>query len=172
MLQAQSQLKAIYKDNADTIIGNMDTSIFLGGKEPTTLKELSAALGKETIDTFNTGESRGREERQMEKILVYLGSDHVIQHPSFGVRENILKMTTDREVAVSQACEQDAAGVINTYYLDLDSLSVKAPERQVLSGFDGYDVVIPKEESSCYISICSEAALNSLVFTNASFVSQ
>ena len=47
--------------NADTIIGNMDTSIFLGGKEPTTLKELSAALGKETIDTFNTGESRGRE---------------------------------------------------------------------------------------------------------------
>ena len=61
VLQAQSQLKAIYKDNADTIIGNMDTSIFLGGKEPTTLKELSAVLGKETIDTYNTGESRGRE---------------------------------------------------------------------------------------------------------------
>ena len=61
VLQAQSQLKALYKDNADTIIGNMDTSIFLGGKEPTTLKELSAALGKETIDSFNTGESRGRE---------------------------------------------------------------------------------------------------------------
>jgi len=61
VLQAQSQLKAIYKDNADTIIGNMDCSIFLGGKEPTTLKELSAVLGKETIDTFNTGESCGRE---------------------------------------------------------------------------------------------------------------
>ena len=61
VLQAQSQLKAIYKDNADTIIGNMDARIFLGGSEPTTLKELSAALGKETIDTFNTGESRGRE---------------------------------------------------------------------------------------------------------------
>ena len=61
VLQAQSQLKALYKDNADTIIGNMDCSIFLGGKEPGTLKELSAALGKETIDTFNTGESRGRE---------------------------------------------------------------------------------------------------------------
>ena len=61
VLQAQSQLKAIYKDNADTIIGNMDTSIFLGGKEPTTLKELAAVLGKETIDTYNTGESRGRE---------------------------------------------------------------------------------------------------------------
>lgn len=108
----------------------------------------------------------------MEKILVYLGSNHVIQHPSFGVQEKILKMTTDREVAISQACEQDAAGVINTYSLDLDFLSVKAPEQQVLSGFDGYDVVIPQEETACYISICSEAALNSLVFTNASFVSQ
>ena len=61
MLQAQSQLKALYKDNADTIIGNCDSSIFLGGKEPTTLKELNQSLGKETIDTYNTGESRGRE---------------------------------------------------------------------------------------------------------------
>ena len=61
ILQAQSQLKALYKDNADTIIGNMDSRLFLGGSEPTTLKELSMALGKETIDTFNTGESRGRE---------------------------------------------------------------------------------------------------------------
>ena len=62
VLQAQSQLKAIYKDNADTIIGNMDTRIFLGGSEPTTLKELSAALGKETIDMFNTGVSKGSQE--------------------------------------------------------------------------------------------------------------
>ena len=61
VLQAQSQLKALYKDNADTIIGNCDSSIFLGGKEPGTLKELNQARGKETIDTFNTGESRGRE---------------------------------------------------------------------------------------------------------------
>ena len=61
VLQAQSQLKALYKDNADTIIGNCDSSIFLGGKEPTTLKELNQALGKETIDLMNTGESRGRE---------------------------------------------------------------------------------------------------------------
>ena len=61
VLQAQSQLKALYKDNADTIIGNCDCSIFLGGKEKTTLKELAETLGKETIDTFNTGESRGRE---------------------------------------------------------------------------------------------------------------
>lgn len=61
VLQAQSQLKALYKDHCDTIIGNMDSTIFLGGKERTTLKELSETLGKETIDTFNTGESRGRE---------------------------------------------------------------------------------------------------------------
>ena len=61
VLQAQSQLKALYRDNADTIIVNMDARLFLGGSEPTTLKELSAAPGKETIDTYNTGESRGRE---------------------------------------------------------------------------------------------------------------
>ena len=61
ILQARSQLKAIYKDNADTIIGNMDSQIFLGGSELTTLKELSTALGKETIDLYNTGENRGRE---------------------------------------------------------------------------------------------------------------
>ena len=59
VLQAKSQLKAIYKDNADTIIGNMDSQIFLGGSEPTTLKELSEALGKETIDGFNTSDTRG-----------------------------------------------------------------------------------------------------------------
>ena len=61
VLQAQSQLKALYKDSADTIVGNMDSRIFLGGAEPTTLKELNQSLGKETIDTFNTGESRGKE---------------------------------------------------------------------------------------------------------------
>ena len=61
VLQTQSQLKAQYKDSADTICGNCDSIIFLGGKEKTTLKELSEALGRETIDTFNTGESRGRE---------------------------------------------------------------------------------------------------------------
>ena len=62
ILQAQSQLKAIYKDNADTICGNCDTMLFLGGKEKGTLKELSEILGKETIDTFNTSVSKGREE--------------------------------------------------------------------------------------------------------------
>ena len=59
VLQAKSQLKAIYKDNADTIIGNMDSQIFLGGSEQTTLKDLNSTLGKETIDMYNTGETRG-----------------------------------------------------------------------------------------------------------------
>ena len=59
VLQAKSQLKAIYKDNADTIIGNVDSQVFLGGSEPTNLKDLSEVLGKETIDTFNTSDTRG-----------------------------------------------------------------------------------------------------------------
>ena len=62
ILQSQSQLKTMYKDNADTIIGNCDTTLFLGGKEKSTLKEISETLGKETIDMFNTGESRGQSE--------------------------------------------------------------------------------------------------------------
>ena len=61
VVQTQSQLKAIYKDSMDTIIGNCDSKIFLGGTETTTLKDLSAQLGKETIDIYNTGENRGRE---------------------------------------------------------------------------------------------------------------
>jgi type IV secretion system protein VirD4 len=60
ILQSQSQLKAIYKDSADTIVGNCDTTLFLGGKEKTTLKEMSELLGKETIDSFNTSENRGQ----------------------------------------------------------------------------------------------------------------
>ena len=58
-MQSQSQLKAIYKDNADTIVGNCDTTLFLGGKETTTLKEMSEMLGKETIDLYNTSDTRG-----------------------------------------------------------------------------------------------------------------
>ena len=61
ILQSQSQLKAIYRDNADTIVGNCDTMLFLGGKEKSTLKEISEILGKETIDSFNTSENRGKE---------------------------------------------------------------------------------------------------------------
>ena len=61
ILQAQSQLKAIYKDSADTIVGNCDSTLFLGGKEKTTLKELSETLGKETIDLYNTSETRSNQ---------------------------------------------------------------------------------------------------------------
>lgn len=63
VLQAKSQLKTIYKDNADTIINNMDSQIFLGGTEQTTLKDLNAILGKATIDMYNTGHSKGSQER-------------------------------------------------------------------------------------------------------------
>ena len=92
ILQAQSQLKAIYKDNADTIVGNCDTTLFLGVKEKTTLKELSEILGKETIDLYNTGETRGKEESHslnyqktgkelmsMDEISVMDGSKCILQ---------------------------------------------------------------------------------------------
>ena len=90
VLQAQSQLKAIYNDNADTIIGNMDSSIFLGGKEPTTLKELAAVLGKETIDTYNTGESRGRE------------TSHSLNYQKLG-KEDILMAMEELDLPQSRA---------------------------------------------------------------------
>ena len=108
VLQARSQLKAIYKDNADTIIGNCDSQLFLGGTEPTTLKELSEALGKETIDSFNTGESRGREQSHSlnyqklghellsrDELQVMDGSKCILQlrgvRPSFSDKYDLLK---------------------------------------------------------------------------------
>ena len=92
VLQAKSQLKAIYKDNADTIIGNMDSQIFLGGSEKTTLKDITETLGKETIDMYNTGESRGsqqsynmnyqklgKELMSMDELAVMDGSKCIVQ---------------------------------------------------------------------------------------------
>ena len=76
ILQAQSQLKAIYKDNADTIVGNCDSTLFLGGKEKTTLKELSETLGKETIDLYNTS---GKELMSQDEITVMDGSKCIFQ---------------------------------------------------------------------------------------------
>lgn len=108
----------------------------------------------------------------MEKIYVYLGSDHVIQEPRFGVHERKLTLSTDREAAIHQACSHDAAGVLNIYTLDLDTLCVKTPDQEVMRGFDTFDVVLPKESADCSISICSETALKSLVFASASFVHQ
>lgn len=91
MLQAKSQLKAIYKDNAYTIVGNMDSQIFLGGSEPTTLKDLNQALGKETIDTYNTGESRGREQ------------SHSLNYQKLG-RDLYLSMSLRFWTAVNASC--------------------------------------------------------------------
>ena len=108
----------------------------------------------------------------MEKIYVYLGSDHVIQQPCFGVRKTTLILSTSREAAISQACAHDAAGVLNTYTLDLDQLSVKAPGQEVLGGFESYDVVLPRDAEGCFISICSETALHRLEFADATFVNQ
>ena len=92
ILQAQSQLKAIYKDNADAVVGNYDSTLFLGGKEKTTLKELSETLGKETIDLYNTSETRsnansygldyqktGKELMSQDKITVMDGSKCIFQ---------------------------------------------------------------------------------------------
>lgn len=104
----------------------------------------------------------------MKKIYVYLGSDHVIQQPCFDVREEKLRLSTSRAAAIHQACQNDAAGVLNMYALDLDKLRVKATEDSG-NAVDHYDVVRSSESD---IAICSEAALQSLVFTGASFVSQ
>ena len=93
VLQAKSQLKALYKDNADTIIGNCDSQLFLGGTEPTTLKDLSEALGKETIDSFNTGENRGREHSYS---LNYQKLGHELLHSSV-VNSDAQNKTMDRD---------------------------------------------------------------------------
>ena len=102
----QSRLKARCKDSADTIIGNCDSRIFLGGSEPTTLKKLSEALGQETIDTFNTGESRGRETSHslnyqklgkklmsIDELSVLDGSKCVLQHEEYDVYEIAVEET-------------------------------------------------------------------------------
>lgn len=105
----------------------------------------------------------------MEKIIVYLGSDHVIHHPTFGIRENTLNMATTREAAIAKARHKDSTVVLSSYYLDLDALHVKAPKQLVMDGFDSYDVIIHDSQQSSMISLCSEAALKSLEFASASF---
>ena len=90
ILQSQSQLKAIYKDNADTIVGNCDTMLFLGGKEKTTLKEISEILGKETIDSFNTSENRGKE------------ISHGLNYQKLGKEESLMLMMNSLPMAGSE----------------------------------------------------------------------
>lgn len=105
----------------------------------------------------------------MEKILVYLGSDHVIHHPTFGIRETILNLATSREAAIAKARHKDSTVVLSSYYLDLDALHVKAPKQLVMDGFDNFDVIIHDSKKSSMISLCSEAALKSLEFASACF---
>ena len=119
ILQSQSQLKAIYKDNADTIVGNCDTTLFLGGKEKTTLKEMSEILGKETIDSFNTSETRGRE------------LSHGLNYQKLGK-----ELMTQDEIAVMDGgkCILQVRGV-RPFFSDKYDIT-KHPNYKYLSDFD------------------------------------
>lgn len=108
----------------------------------------------------------------MERLTVYLGSDHVIQQPGFGLLQNTLRVTTCPEDAIRQACRNREAGILNAYQLDLDLLSVKAPCQQILEGFEHFDVEVSADPEDAHIWLCSENALRSLTFVNASFVNQ
>ena len=119
ILQSQSQLKAIYKDNADTIVGNCDTTLFLGGKEKSTLKEISEILGKETIDSFNTSETRGRE------------LSHGMNYQKLGK-----ELMTQDEIAVMDGgkCILQVRGV-RPFFSDKFDIT-KHPKYKYLSDFD------------------------------------
>jgi type IV secretion system protein VirD4 len=146
ILQSQSQLKAIYKDNADTIVGNCDTTLFLGGKEKTTLKEISEILGKETIDSFNTSETRGRE------------LSHGLNYQKLGKQ-----LMTEDEIAVMDGgkCILQLRGV-RPFFSDKYDIT-KHPKYRYLSDYDkknAFDVerymkrrpaiVKPEEPFDCY----------------------
>ena len=146
ILQSQSQLKAIYKDNADTIVGNCDTTLFLGGKEKTTLKEMSELLGKETIDSFNTSETRGRE------------LSHGLNYQKLGK-----ELMTQDEIAVMDGgkCILQLRGV-RPFFSDKFDIT-KHPKYKYLSDFDkknAFDIerymkrrpaiVKPEEPFDCY----------------------
>ena len=146
ILQSQSQLKAIYKDNADTIVGNCDTTLFLGGKEKTTLKEMSELLGKETIYSFNTSETRGRE------------LSHGLNYQKLGK-----ELMTQDEIAVMDGgkCILQLRGV-RPFFSDKYDIT-KHPKYRYLSDYDkknAFDVerymkrrpaiVKPEEPFDCY----------------------
>ena len=155
ILQAQSQLKALYKDNADTIIGNMDSRLFLGGSEPTTLKELSTALGKETIDTFNTGESRGRETSHslnyqklgkelasVDELAVLDGGKCILQlrgvRPFLSEKYDITKHPNYKYLS-----DADRRNTFDIEKFLSTTLKVKPEET-----YDSYEVVVTEESSS------------------------
>ena len=105
-------------------------------------------------------------------MILYIGSDHVIQNPGFDFQQQSLSITSNPQEAICSACRRDAAGVLNTYQLDLNAVTVKVPGQQVLSGFDSYDVILPEDPSGNRIALCSRHALDALQFMGASFVQQ
>lgn len=108
----------------------------------------------------------------MDSLRIYIGSDHVIQHPKFDFGKNSLKVFSQREPAIRHACRRNAAGVLNTYQLNLDQLTVYGENQETLEGFDSFDVIISDDSTGRDVAICSGKALESLVFLGASFVSQ
>ncbi len=159
ILQAQSQLKAIYKDNADTIIGNCDTTLFLGGKEKSTLKELSETLGKETIDLYNTSETRsnqksyglnyqklGKELMSQDELAVMEGGKCILQlrgvRPFLSDKYDITKHSRYKYLA-----DYDERNKFN-----MEQYMKKSKKRkQVVKPdevFDYYDITVPHEENS------------------------
>ena len=160
VLQTRSQLKAIYKDNADTIVGNMDSQIFLGGSEPTTLKELSEALGKETIDSFNTSENRGSQTSHglnyqklgkalmsEDEIAIMDGGKCILQlrgvRPFFSEKFDITKHPHYKYLA--------DADKKNTFDVDRFLSSLRRKRQQVVAqdeSFDLYEIDLSDEDAA------------------------
>lgn len=105
-------------------------------------------------------------------MILYIGSDHVIQNPEFDCQQQSLSITLNPQDAIRTACRRDAAGVLNSYQLDLDAVVVKEPGQQVLPGFENYDVVLPDDPTDNRVALCSRHALDALQFVEASFVQQ
>ncbi|MCC8169673.1 MAG: type IV secretory system conjugative DNA transfer family protein, partial [Oscillospiraceae bacterium] len=156
ILQAQSQLKAIYKDNADTIIGNCDTTLFLGGKEKSTLKELSETLGKETIDMFNTSETRsnqnsyglnyqklGKELMSQDEIAVMDGGKCILQlrgvRPFFSDKYDITAHPRYKQLA-----DYDERNKFNMERYMKHKKNVVNQDEE----FDYYDIKLPQKKSA------------------------
>ena len=159
ILQAKSQLKAIYKDNADTIEGNCDTTLFLGGKEKSTLKEISESLGKETIDSFNTSNTRGQSEsygmnsqklgkelKSQDELAVMDGGKCILQlrgvRPFFSEKFDITKHPHYKYLA--------DADKKNTFDVDMFLSTLRRKRQQVVAqdeSFDLYEIDLSDENA-------------------------
>ena len=108
----------------------------------------------------------------MSYLTVYLGSDHVIQHPKFDFQKDYLSATSSQDDVIKKACSKNVVGVLNTYQINLDSVSVRTPNQQVINGFDCFDVLLSDDSADNSVTICSSHALSSMQFVGASFVRQ